>query len=116
MCGIVVFEEEIMKFEVQGTVQDIKTRWRCLLFPQRYALIKMDIADIERIQLELVRRFPLHPSLGSRGAAVPLSQVEDPEMLHIGARVLMTFVVGNQVDEFFLGSPALAMESLAPVP
>ncbi len=103
------------KFVVRGKVRDIKTRWHFLLFPKRYALISMDPADIRRIERELVRRFPLHPSLGSRGPAVPFSQLDDPTKYSVGQRVLMTFVVANMPDEYFLGRPDLALTSIKPI-
>lgn len=100
------------KFVVQGKVRDIKTRWRFFLFPKSYVLISMDPKDIKRIERELARRFPLHQSLGSRGPAVPFSQLDDYTKYPVGQRVVMTFVVVNLED----GRPDLALKAINPIP
>lgn len=103
------------KFYAQGKVRDIKTRWRLFLFPKRYALIEMDPKDVEQLERELVRRFPFHPSLGSRGPAIPLSELDDPTKYPIGQHVEMTFVMGNPANEYFLGHPDLALNAIRPI-
>jgi len=104
-----------MKLTVRGVVKEIASRRRWLFFREFFLMVRMNPDDIRRVEQEVNARFPGYGSLGTKGSAVLLEQLDDPSKYPAGQRVEMTVVIGNAVDEYFLGAPPLALESISPI-